>query len=417
MGKTVIEKIITFHCSGDFNCEATPGSVVWMDLDVRTARDFGGPNVVKNLLESYESDRVADPGKTFFTFDTVAPANNIPYAQNQQICRKFAAENGIRVFDVNSGIGTHTLMEKGIVLPGYTAVGTDSHYNILGAINAFGQGMGDIDIAFAFKTGKTWLEVPSTVRVNLIGMPTELVSPKDVVLRLLQEFGASSLLGKTVELYGDYVTELSMDGRITIASMATEMGLITIFPEVSDRMMEFCKQHINANLEAVQADEDARYDSEYNIEIGNLKPLLAAPFHPHNVHEVSEYEGVKVDSVFLGSCTNGRIDDLEAAMEVLDGKRIKDGVMFKVVPSTRKIYQEAMERGILEKLFNAGAIISHAACAGCASGQLGMTGEDEVQLSTANRNFKGKQGKGKTFLVSPATAAISALEGKITVPV
>ena len=409
MGKTMIEKIIGWHTGGD----ASPGETVWLDVDVRTARDFGGPNVVRNLLKHYKENRIADRDKTFFTFDTVAPANNIPYAENQQFCRIFAREEGIKLFDVDQGIGTHVLIEEHIIRPGITAVGTDSHYNILGAVAAFGQGMGDVDIAFAFKTGKVWFNVPNTVRINLAGIPPSNVYPKDVVLFLLSKFGASGLLGRIVEIYGDYIDSLPLPGRITIASMGTEMGLISILLPPNDHIREFYK---GIEYREPVSDPDAKYEAEYTFDISKLTPLLSAPFEPHNVHPVSEFEGKHIDTGFIGSCTNGRYEDIRIAADILRGKKIKDGCILKVVPATRRVYKQILKNGTLEELFDAGAIVSHARCSGCASGQLGMTGEGEVQLSTGNRNFKGKQGKGETFLASTATVAYSCLFGEIREP-
>lgn len=412
MGQTILEKILQAHTKD----EVFPGAVIWLDIDIRTARDFGGPNVVKYLEEEYPSDPIADKSRTFFTFDTVAPANNIPYAENQQICREFARKHGIKLFDVDSGIGTHTLLENGIIRPGMTAVGTDSHYNILGAIGVFGQGMGDMDIAFAFKTGKTWFEVPESVRINLKGIPRFPVTAKDVVLELLRIFGTNGLLGYAVELYGDYIDSLSLDERITIASMATEMGLISFFFPPSKKIASELKALSGYEAEFISADTDAKYKSEYTIDISNLEPLLAAPYSPGNVHPVREYLGQRIDTVFVGSCTNGRILDIHQFADLLDGHKVKDGVTARVVPATRRIFGKILEDGTLARLFNAGVIVSHAACAGCASGQIGMTGKGERQLSTGNRNFKGKQGSGETFLVSPVVAGASAKEGKIALP-
>ncbi len=226
MARTIVEKIFSKHCSGK---DIKPGEIIWLDIDVRSARDFGGPNVIKNLEKYFPENPVISKKRTIFTFDTVVPANNIPYAINQQLVRDFTRKHDIALYDVNKGIGTHSLIEDGWVRPGMTAVGTDSHYNIMGAIGAFGQGMGDRDIAFAYATGKVWFEVPATVRINIDGYPmNEIVTPKDFVLLLLQKFGSHGLLGKVVELYGDYIESLELDGRITVASMGTELGLISI---------------------------------------------------------------------------------------------------------------------------------------------------------------------------------------------
>ncbi|MHA1450849.1 MAG: aconitase family protein, partial [Candidatus Hodarchaeales archaeon] len=218
---SMIEKIIQNHSSD----EVKPGKIVWMDLDVRSARDFAGANVVQNLERNYPAGRkIADLDKTVFTFDCVVPANNVGYAQNQQIIRMFAREEKIKVFDVDSGIGSHVLIEKGLALPGGTVIGTDSHLNIMGAIGCFGQGMGDQDIAFGFKSGKTWFEVPKSVKINVKGEMSNKASPKDLTLALVKYFTSSGLLGVSGEFYGKPVDKLDLSGRITLSSMVTEMG-------------------------------------------------------------------------------------------------------------------------------------------------------------------------------------------------
>jgi 3-isopropylmalate/(R)-2-methylmalate dehydratase large subunit len=406
---TIIEKIISLHTKDT----VSPGKTVWMDLDVRSARDFGGASVVKHLLKNYHGNEIADVSKTFFTFDCVAPAKDIAYANNQHICRKFATEKGIKVFDVDSGIGSHVLIEKGIAFPSAAVVGTDSHMNILGAIGALGQGMGDIDIAFAFRTGRTWFDVPETMKIILKGKPSGLADAKDIVLFMLKHLGSSGALGKAIELYGDIVGFLSLDQRITIASMATEMGAIAIFIQPDQEIVNHFKNISSADFPLIEADPDANYCKEIELDISGLPPLTACPPSPENVKTVKELKGTKIDSVFIGSCTNGRISDLEKTLDVMKGKIVHQRVMAKIVPATREVYAFCMEKGILHELFRTGFIISNAGCGGCASGQIGMTGKGEVQVSTSNRNFAGKQGSGDTYLASPATAAASAIAGEI----
>ena len=412
MGHTIIEKIFMKHTKDQVN----PGNIIWLDIDIRTARDFGGANVIKNLKKHYSGNYIDDLSKTFFTFDTNAPAKDIGYATNQHIIRLFARENNIKVYDVDKGIGTHVMIEKGHVIPGCTAVGTDSHYNILGSVCAFGQGMGDVDIAYIFKSGKTWFEVPHTMKITLKGTPPSNTSAKDIILYLIGKLGSAGALGLAVELYGDIIDSLKLHERITIASMGTEMGAISILIPINKEIQEFFKERTGKTIEKIEADNDAKYIKEYTFDISDLKPQIACPPRPDNVKNVRDIEGQHIDSVFVGSCTNGRIEDIETVVKILDGKKIKEHVMFKIVPSTREVFGEMLDRGYIEKLFLAGVIVSNPGCGGCAKGQIGMTGPGEIQLSTSNRNFEGKQGKGDTYLVSPATAAYSALEGKITEP-
>jgi 3-isopropylmalate/(R)-2-methylmalate dehydratase large subunit len=409
---TIVEKIIAAH-SGD---DVFPGATAWLELDVRAARDFGGASVVKNFEEHYAGQKVADAARTFFTFDCVVPAKDIPYADNQQLCREFAARQGVKVFDVDAGIGSHVLMEEGLARPGRTAVNTDSHMNIVGAIGCFGQGMGDVDIAFAFRTGRTWLEVPRSVKVVLKGKYKWPTSAKDLALALLREFGSSRLLAKAVELYGPAAERLSLEERITVASMATEMGAAGIFIPPSDEVLEWCGGAAGADVQGVYADEDASYEATYELDVDGLEPLVACPPSPANVKSASEVAGRQIGSAFFGSCTNGRLEDFRAAARVMSGRPVADGVVAYAVPATRRVYGAMLAEGLAAELFAAGFVVVNAGCGGCAQGQVGMTGRGEVQVSTSNRNFPGKQGAGETYLCSPATAAASAHMGNITDP-
>lgn len=410
MPSTVIEKIIAAHAG---RLSVAAGDVVWMEVDYRSARDFGGPNVVAHLTARYPDAPLADPRATFFTFDTNAPANTTGYADNQQKCRVFARRHGANLYDVDAGIGTHVAMEDGLVGPGMTAVGTDSHFNILAAVGAFGQGMGDLDIAYTFRTGWTWFDVPPTIRVDLEGAPPTSVMAKDIALFLMRELGTDKALGKAVEIYGPAVERQGLAGRITLASMATEAGAISFFLPPSDAVEAFPKTPGKNELAQVIADAGAIYEASYRFDISPLTPLVSPPPSPNGARSVNDFNDVKIDSVFVGSCTNGRWEDFRVAAEVLTGKRVAPGVMLKMVPATRDVYLCILNDGTLNDLVKAGAIISQAGCGGCASGQIGMTGKGEVQVSTSNRNFRGKQGLGDTYLASPRTAAWSALRGVV----
>jgi 3-isopropylmalate/(R)-2-methylmalate dehydratase large subunit len=413
MAQTIIEKIIQAHADG----EVKAGDIVWMRLDARTARDFGGANVVKNFRSHYGDAPVDDASKTFFTFDLVTPANNIPYAINQQICRDWAKEQNVRVFDVDMGIGSHVAIEYGLAWPGSTFVGTDSHLNILGAIGAFGQGMGDQDIAFTFKAGKTWFEVPHTMKVTVEGKLEPPCTAKDLTLACLRVLGASGALGQAVEFYGPAIEALDMPGRITLASMMTEMGGIVGLIPPSEEVLAFCRERSGRDdLHALQADPGAEYTREIQVDISGLEPLIACPPKPDNVKPVRDVAGTKVDSVFIGSCTNGRFEDFAAVAQTVEGKQIAPGMVASVVPATREVYAQMLESGVLQTLFQAGFVISNPGCGGCASGHIGMVGQGQVQISTSNRNFAGKQGPGDNYLASPAVAAWAALTGEITVP-
>jgi 3-isopropylmalate/(R)-2-methylmalate dehydratase large subunit len=408
---TIVEKIIAAHSSGRV---VKPGDIVELDIDVRVARDFGGANVIKNLEDNGLG--VADPARTFFTFDCNPTASDQKYAANQQACRIFARNHGIKVYDVDSGIGTHLAIDNGLVGPGDTIVSTDSHANILGAIGTFGQGMGDQDIAHAWAHGKVWFEVPATVRVELVGQPRAGTTAKDVGLALLRHFGANGLLGLSAEVYGEYADKLGLDGRLTIASLGTEMGAIIVFFPPNRAILDYCRSKTGREFAPVQSGPDAVYERVERIDITDLEPLVSRPGHPEDVVTVASVAGRKIDSAFIGSCTNGRMDDLKAAAEILRGRKIAPGVVLKIVPATDAVWHEAMKSGIIEVFKQAGALIGNAGCAGCAAGQIGQNGPGEVTVSTGNRNFAGKQGKGEVYLASPETAAASAVAGAIVNP-
>jgi len=407
---TIIEKILRAHSVGK---STGAGDYLWIDVDYRSARDFGGPGVVSQLRSRFSGDYVADPKRTFFTFDTNAPANTTGYADNQHLLRKFARSEGVRLFDVDAGIGTHLAIERGLVRPGSTAIGTDSHFNILSAVGAFGQGMGDTDVAFVFRTGKTFFEIPPTLRVELIGHPPSNTSAKDVALFLLGQLGTDLSLGFAVELAGEAIDALDLAGRLTLCSMATEAGAIGFFLPPSEVIEKFYWERFGVAHKQPAADPGTDYVDHLRFDVSRLEPLVSPPPSPNGARPVREFGNVPVDSVFVGSCTNGRWEDFRAVADVLKGRKIAEGVMLKMVPATREVYLKLIEDGTLAELVRAGAIIGPAGCGGCASGQIGMTGRDEVQVSTSNRNFPGKQGLGQTYLASPGTAAWSALRGVI----
>ncbi len=411
MALTLIEKIIARH-SG--NGSVKPGQIVDIEIDVRAARDFGGPNVVKNLQDN--GLKVEDPSKTFFTFDCYPTASDQKYATSQQYCRDYAIDNNIKVYDVNSGIGTHLVIEEGLAIPGSTVVSTDSHANILGSVGAFGQGMGDQDIAAAWANGKSWFKVPESIKMIFNGKRPVDVTAKDIVLNLLNRFGANSLLGYSVELYGEEIDKLTLDERITIASMATEMGAIIVMIPPSDAIMKYCESKAGRKLEKIAADPDAEYAKVIELDISEFVPMVSRPGHPEDSVDISTVRGQKIQSAFLGSCTNGRYEDMKTAADILKGRKVAPGVMLKIVPSTDDVWNRCLEEGIIKIFKEAGAMVSNPGCAGCAAGQVGQNGPGEVTISTGNRNFAGKQGKGSVWLASPAEVAASAVAGYITTP-
>ncbi|MFO7879805.1 MAG: aconitase/3-isopropylmalate dehydratase large subunit family protein [Bacteroidales bacterium] len=406
---TIIEKIIAQHSDRD---KVQAGDIVDITIDARVARDFGGANVVKNLEDNNLG--VDDASKTFFTFDLIPAGSDQKYANNQHICRLFARKHGITVHDVTDGIGTHLAIDEGLVYPGSTFVSTDSHANIMGAVGAFGQGMGDQDIAAAWANGSVWFKTPKSAKLVFKGKKPENVTAKDIVLNLLSRFGASTLLGYSVEMYGEAIDELSLSDRITIASMGTEMGAIIVMFPPNNEVIEKAKQATGKDIKAVYADDDAEYDMCEEVDISSFVPMVSLPGKPHDSVPVDPSKKIKIDSAFIGSCTNGRLPDLRAAAAILKDRKVAPGVVLKIVPSTDDIWQQALEEGIIKIFKDAGALVSNAGCGGCANGHVGQNGEGEVTISTGNRNFPGKQGKGSVYLASPANVAASAVAGFVT---
>ena len=407
----IIEKIIAGHSN---QAIVKPGDIVDVLIDTRAARDFGGANVVKNLLDNGLT--VADSAKTIFTFDCNPGGSDQKYAANQHYCRQYARENGIKVYDVDAGIGTHLAIDKGMAWPGSTFVSTDSHANIMGAIASFGQGMGDQDIAAAWAKGAVWFKVPASVKIILTGKRPEGLSAKDIVLNLLSIFGANKLLGYSVEIYGEETEKFTLAERITIASMGTEMGAIIIIFPTSPTLLGELKRITGKDYHPVIADSDATYEKTIEINLDKFVVMVAKPGHPHDDTAIDTVRNQKIDSGFIGSCTNGRIEDLRAAADVLRGRKVAPGVVLKIVPATDDIWTQAMDEGLIQVFKESGVMVSNAGCAGCAAGQVGQNGPGEVTISTGNRNFEGKQGKGFVYLASPAVVAASVIAGYITTP-
>jgi 3-isopropylmalate/(R)-2-methylmalate dehydratase large subunit len=411
MAMTLLEKILAAHSDTDI---VHPDDIVDVKIDARVARDFGGANVVRNLRNFGLT--IDKPENTLFTFDCNPTGSDQKYAVNQHICRLFARENDIRVFDIDAGIGTHILIEEGYVYPGATAVSTDSHANILGAIGAFGQGMGDMDISAAWHEGKVWFKVPHSVKIIFAGIIPPDVTSKDIVLNLLKIFGANSLLGYSIEIEGPCVEHLTLDDRITISSMATEMGAVIILFSPSPEIVKYCSAHTKIAYKPLFPDKDALYLKTFNIDVSLFRPMISRPGEPHDTVNVSEVRGIKIDSAFIGSCTNGRFSDMQKVASLLKDRKVAPGVILKIVPATDSIWKECLENGLITVFKNAGALVSNAGCAGCAAGQVGQNGAGEVTVSTGNRNFPGKQGKGNVYLASPEVVTASAIAGFITTP-
>ena len=411
MGMTMMEKILATHAGMDV---VAPGDIIDVKIDVRLARDFGGASVIKNMEENGLAPE--NSAKTFFTFDCNPTGSDQQYAANQQTCRLYARDHHIRIFDINRGIGTHLAIDQGLAVPGSTLVSTDSHANILGAIGAFGQGMGDRDIAAAWSRGSVWFKVPESVLITFKGKRPEGVTAKDIILNLLYHFGANKLLGYSIELGGKEIEMLSLDERITIASMATELGAIALLIPPSTEILNYCSERSGKTSSGIIADTKAKYAATFDFDLESAFQAIALPGKPHQVVPIQKVMGKKIDSVFIGSCTNGRLEDMQQVANILKENKVAPGVVLKIVPSTDEIWNQCLAEGLVNVFKEAGALFGNAGCAGCAAGQIGQNGPGEITVSTGNRNFPGKQGKGEVYLASPAVAAATAVAGHITVP-
>jgi 3-isopropylmalate/(R)-2-methylmalate dehydratase large subunit len=415
-GKTIIEKILSDHSGED----ARAGDRVWADLDLAVVRDFGGPNVVLEYEKQLGDRPVWDPQKIAMTFDYQAPAKVVQVANNQRICREFAAKQGIsHVFDVNAGIGQHVLLEHGMVLPGSVIIGTDSHMNLLGAVGSFSTGMGTTDVAAGWATGRLWFRVPETIKITFTGEYSYPASAKDLTLFLLSQIDTSKTIYKALEFYGRPIETLTLAGRLTLASMVTEMEGKIGFIVPDEEILGWIGERAGSRVEAVLPDGDASYEEEWEFDITGLEPLIACPDRPDNVKPVREVAGTHVDEVFIGSCTNGRLEDLQLAADVLSrmGGKVAPHVRLVVTPATTEVATEALEAGLYEAFIGAGAMVTNQGCSLCTIGHHGVLAEGDVLVSTGNRNFRGKLGKGsQAYLAGPAVAAATAVKGEISLP-
>lgn len=410
---TIIEKIFSRGAGRDVK----PGDYIWTDLGLVVMRDFGGPNVIQEYKEHFDEHPVFDKRRVAVTFDLHIPPRNEVVARNQRMLREFAAQQGITLFDVNTGIGQHILFENGFVKPWDIIVGTDSHMNLLGAMGAAGFGMGTTDIAGAMYKGKLWFRVPETMKIVVRGQIGKSVTAKDVILYVLKHVTTSGGLNRAIEFCGETIEQMNLTERITLTSMVTEMSGDIGFIEPDEGVLAFINSRTRNNVEPIKADSDALYAKVYEFSVDDLRPQIACPHSPDNVKNVDEVAGTKVDQVFIGSCTNGRFEDLKIAAEVLNGNRIKDGVRLIIVPATMEVARQALEAGLYEIFLASGAVVTNPGCALCTTGHPGIMAPGEVMVSTSNRNFVGKLGKGaEVYLASPATAAATALTGEITSP-
>ena len=415
MGYTICQKILAEH-AGLRSVE--PGEIVKAKIDIAMAPDLTAI-LAYNAMKEMGVDKVWDKSKVIFLNDHIAPATNIQNATLQKQCREISRNEDFTFFyDVNVGVCHQVLPEKGHVWPGMVLVGADSHTCTHGAFGAFATGIGSTDMGAALATGKLWFKVPETIRVEVEGKLNQRVAPKDVILKTAKEIGADGATYMALEFGGETIRSMSMAGRMTLCNMAIEMGGKTGIVE-PDRVTDvFLKDRVRTKYKIVKSDPDAEYIKILNIDASALEPQVACPHAVDNVKSVTEVAGTKVDQVFIGSCTNGRLEDLDEAAKILKGKRINRDVRLLVTPSSFEVYADANAKGIIKALMDAGGVVCNPSCGACFGGNNGIIAPGEVSLSTSNRNFKGRQGstEGLVYLCSPATAAASALTGVISDP-
>ena len=417
MGMTMTQKILAAHAGLD---KVEAGQLIEADLDLVLGNDITSPVAIKEMSKM-KVDGVFDKDKIALVPDHFVPNKDIKSAEHCKCVREFAYRNQItNYFEVGQmGIEHALLPEKGLTVAGDVIIGADSHTCTYGALGAFSTGVGSTDMAAGMSTGKAWFKVPGAIKFNLVGKPNKYISGKDVILHIIGMIGVDGALYKSMEFVGEGIKNLSMDDRFTIANMAIEAGGKNgIFP-VDEKAIAYMEEHSTKKYTVYEADEDAVYDEEYTIDLSTLKSTVAFPHLPENTHTIDEIDpALKIDQVVIGSCTNGRIDDLRCAAEILKGRKVAKGMRLIVIPATQAIYLQAMEEGLLKIFIEAGGVVSTPTCGPCLGGYMGILAENERCVSTTNRNFVGRMGHvtSEIYLASPAVAAASAITGHISDP-
>ena len=416
MGMTMTQKILAAHAGLE---SVTAGQLIEAKLDMVLGNDVTSP-VAINEMNKFGKNEVFDKTRISLVMDHFTPNKDIQSAQNCKQVREFARSHGIlHYYDVGKmGIEHALLPEQGIVACGDCIIGADSHTCTYGALGAFSTGVGSTDMAAGMVTGKAWFKVPSAIKVVITGKKASYISGKDVILHLIGEIGVDGALYKSLEFTGDGISELSMDDRLCISNMAIECGAKNgIFP-VDDITLQYVNGRAEREYTIYEADDDAEYDSEIVIDLSTLRPTVAFPHLPENTHTIDEIDKIEIDQVVIGSCTNGRMEDMRTAAEIMKGHKVADGVRVIVIPATQNIYLQCIKEGLTEIFIEAGAIVSTPTCGPCLGGHMGILAAGERAVSTSNRNFVGRMGhtESEIYLASPAVAAASAVKGYIADP-
>ncbi len=411
MGKSFAEKILG-HKAGK---SVVPGEIVEVKPDIAMSHD--NTAAISKTFKEIGVARVDDPNRHVIVLDHCVPAANEKFAQNHKDIRAFVAEQGIpHFFDIDRGICHQVLPEEGFALPGYLMVGSDSHSTTYGAFGALATGIGRSEMAVIFATGKIWLRVPETMKIVIKGSLPKGISSKDVMLKIMGELSADGGLYKSVWFTGPAIAEMSVSSRMVLTNMAVEFGAKNGYMEPDDKTLAFLKGRARAPFTVVTSDPDADFESVHEFDVSDLEPLVACPHSVDNVKPVSAVKGTKIDQVFFGSCTNARIEDFEIVAGALKGKRVHPSCRMVVIPASRQVFLEALAKGYIQLLAEAGATIVNSGCGPCMGNHEGILAPGERVLSTSNRNFKGRFGckDSEIYLCSPLTAAASALTGEIS---
>jgi 3-isopropylmalate/(R)-2-methylmalate dehydratase large subunit len=415
MGMTITEKIIADHAG---KREVKPGDLVTVKIDLAMANDVTAPLAIK-ILEKYHIDKVFDPERIALVLSHFVPAKDIKSAEQAKTVRDFAKRHKIKwFFQEGEGIEHTILPEEGIVVPGDLVVGADSHTCTYGALGAFSTGMGSTDIAYAMATGETWLRVPHSMKFIFYGKPSAWVMGKDLILHTIGQIGVDGALYKAMEFEGEAISHLSMDQRFTITNMAVEAGAKNGIIAPDEKTLQYVSPRAKKPWKVYHSDQDAEYSEIYEWDAGKLEPLVAWPYLPSNVHPVSASTHISIDQAFIGSCTNGRIEDLRIAAKILKGRKVHPYVRCIVIPASKKVYMQALKEGLIDIFLEAGCVVSVSTCGPCLGGHMGILAEGERCISTSNRNFPGRMGhpKSEAYLANPAVVATSAVLGRIAHP-
>lgn len=398
-----------------------PREIVDANVDMVMVHDLTGPLAVE-AFKKIGVQKVWDNQKVVVILDHQVPAESVKAAELHKTMRQFAKDQKLRIYDVGRGGICHQVMpEKGHVVPGTVIVGADSHTCTYGAFGAFATGIGSTEAAAVFATGKIWLKVPEAIKVNVTGQFQKYVTPKDLILSIIGRMGVDGAIYKSAEFTGPTIKSMSMAGRMTLCNMAVEMGAKNGIVEPDETTRKFLEGRTSKalpNFESLKSDKDAVYERTMEFDVSSMEPQVACPSSVDNVKPVSEVGNVPIEQAFIGSCTNGRIEDLRLAAQVLKGKRVKDTVRTLVIPASQEVYRQALNEGLMEIFTDAGAMVCGSACGPCLGGHIGLLAAGEVCVSTSNRNVIGRMGstQASVYLASPATVAASAVTGKITDP-